>query len=55
MFLISALKRQNKVDLCEFEARLVYRLSSRESKVTQQNSVSETVQEGFNREARTIF
>jgi len=38
--LITALKRQNQVDLCELEASLVYRASSRTAKDTQRNPVS---------------
>jgi hypothetical protein len=34
------LQRQRQVDLCEFEASLVYRVSSRISRDTQRNSVS---------------
>ena len=40
MPLILALRRQRQVNLCEFEASLVYRVSSRTgSKATQRNSV----------------
>ena len=35
-----ALGRQRQVDLCEFEASLVYRASSRTIKATQRNPVS---------------
>jgi hypothetical protein len=38
--LIQALGRQRQVNLCEFGASLVYRTSSRTSKVTQRNPVS---------------
>jgi hypothetical protein len=39
--LIPALRRQRQADLCEFEARLAYKVSSRTARVgTQQNSVS---------------
>ena len=42
MPLISALGRQRQADLCEFEASLVYKVSSRTaSAVTQRNPVSE--------------
>jgi hypothetical protein len=42
MPLIPALRRQRQVDLCKFEARLVYRVSSRTVRaVTQRNPVSE--------------
>ena len=38
--LISSLKKQRQTDLCEFEASLVYRVSSRTgSKATQRNLV----------------
>ena len=37
--LIPAFGRQRQVDLCEFEASLVYRVSSRTDRVTQRNSV----------------
>ena len=41
MHLIPALRRQMQADLCEFEASLVYRASSRTVRaVTQRNSVS---------------
>ena len=39
MPLVSALGRQRQVDLCEFKASLVYRLSSRTTRVTQKNPV----------------
>ena len=41
MPLISALRRQRQVDLIEFKASLVYRVSSRTARATQRNSVSE--------------
>jgi hypothetical protein len=41
MPLIPALRRQRQVDLCEFEASLVYTASSRTARVTQRNSVLE--------------
>jgi hypothetical protein len=37
--LIPALRRQKQVDLCELEASLVYRFSSRTAKATQRNPV----------------
>ena len=41
MPLISALRRQRQADPCEFEASLVYRMSSKMgSKATQRNPVS---------------
>jgi hypothetical protein len=40
MPLISALRRQRQVDLIEFEASLVYRVSSRTARATQRNPVS---------------
>jgi hypothetical protein len=40
MLLIAALVRQRQVDLGEFKASLVYRVSSRTAKVTQKNPVS---------------
>ena len=42
MPLIPALGRQRQVDLCEFEASLVYRVSSRTARATQRNPVSKT-------------
>ena len=39
MPLIPALRRQRQVDLCEFEASLVYRVSSRTARATQRNPV----------------
>ena len=38
--LIPALGRQRQTDLCEFEASLVYTVSSRTARATQRNSVS---------------
>ena len=38
--IIPALGRQRQVNLCEFEASLVYRASSRASRATQRNPVS---------------
>ena len=43
--LIPKLKRQRQVDLCEFEASLVYKSSSRTARATQGNSVSEKKKE----------
>ena len=40
--MISALGRQRQVAFCEFEASLVYRVSSRATKATQTNPVSKT-------------
>jgi capsid protein len=37
--LIPALGRESQVDLCEFEASLVYRVSSRTARATQRNPV----------------
>jgi hypothetical protein len=34
MFLIPALRKQRQVDLCEFEANVVYRVSSRTTRAT---------------------
>ena len=41
MPLIPALGRQRQVDLCEFEASLVYKGRSRAVRATQRNPVSE--------------
>ena len=43
--LISALGRQKQVDLCEFEASLAYRVSSRTVRDTQRNPVSKNKNE----------
>jgi hypothetical protein len=40
MLLIPALGRQRHVDLCEFDASLVYGVNSRTVRVTQKNTVS---------------
>ena len=40
MTLISALRRQKQLDLCEFEASLVHRASSRPARATQKNPVN---------------
>ena len=40
MLLIPALGRQKQENLCEFEASLVYRVSSRTARATQRNPVS---------------
>ena len=45
MVLIPGLWRQRQVDLCEFEASLVYRLSSRTARATQKNLVSKKPRE----------
>jgi hypothetical protein len=42
--LTPALERQRQVDLCEFEASLVYRVSSRTARATQRNPAKETKQ-----------
>ena len=44
MPLIPGLRRQRQVDLCESEASLVYRGSSRTARATQGNPVSKTKQ-----------
>jgi hypothetical protein len=36
---LPALRRQRQADLCEFEASLVYRVSSRTGRATQRNPV----------------
>ena len=41
MHLIPTLRKQKQVDLCELEASLVYRVSSRTARATQRNPVSE--------------
>ena len=43
MPLIPTLRRQRQADLCEFEASLVYRESSRTSEATQINLVSKNL------------
>ena len=43
MPLILALKRQRQVDLCEFEASLICKLSSTTDVATQRNTVSNNV------------
>ena len=40
MPLVPTLSRQRQVDLCEFAASLVYRVSSRAARATQRNPVS---------------
>jgi hypothetical protein len=40
MSLIPVLGRQRQVDLCEFEASLLYRMSSKTVRTTQRNPVS---------------
>jgi hypothetical protein len=42
---IAALRRQTQVDLCEFEASLVYRVSFRTAGATQRNPVSKRKRE----------
>jgi hypothetical protein len=42
MPLISALGKERQADLCEFEASLVCRVSSRTARVTERNTVSKT-------------
>jgi hypothetical protein len=44
MPLIPALRRQREVDISEFEASLVYRVSSRTARATQRNPVSKKKQ-----------
>ena len=51
MPLIPALGRQRQVDLCEFEARLVYRVNSKiGSKATQRNPLSKNKTKPKNKE-----
>jgi hypothetical protein len=45
MPLIPTLRRQKEVDLCEFEANLVYRVSSRIARATQNNPDSKEEEE----------
>jgi hypothetical protein len=54
MPLISALGRQRLVDLCQFEASLIYRTSSRTARVTRGNPFLKTGRggEGRGREGR---
>ena len=40
--LIPTLERQRQEDLCEFEANLVYRVSSKRARTTQKNLISKT-------------
>jgi hypothetical protein len=42
MLLVPALRRQRQSDLSEFEASLVYRVSSRTARATQRDPVSKT-------------
>jgi len=44
MTLIPALRRQRQVELCEFEASLVYRVSSRTARAAHRHPVSKTNQ-----------
>ena len=46
MPLSPALRRQGQADLCEFEANLVYRVSSRTAKATQRNPVLKEKEKG---------
>jgi hypothetical protein len=41
--LIPALEKQRRVDLCKFEASLVYRVSSRTARAIQRNPVSNLI------------
>lgn len=43
MPLITALRRQRQKDVCEFEASLVCRASSRTARAAQRNPVSKTI------------
>ena len=45
---VPALERQRQVNLCEFEASLVYRVSSRTARDTQRNPVPKTNQQPTN-------
>jgi hypothetical protein len=47
--LIPALRRQRQADLCEFEASLVYRVSSR---TTQKNPVSNKIKQKKKQKAK---
>ena len=40
MLLVPVLRRLRQVDLCEFKASLVYKMSSKTARATQRNSVS---------------
>ena len=44
-----ALGRQSQVDLCEFEASLVYKAGSRKARATQRNPISKTKNKGLER------
>lgn len=48
MPLVPALRKQRQVDLCEFEASLVYKVSSRTAKATQRHPVLEKRKEKQN-------
>ena len=50
MPLIPALRRQRQLDLCEFEASLVYRVSSSTVKATQRNVVSKQTNKQTNKQ-----
>jgi hypothetical protein len=45
--LIPALRRQRQVDLCEFEASLVYKVSTRTAMATQRNPISGKLRENL--------
>ena len=47
---ILAPRRQRQVDVCEFQASLVYRASSRTAKTTQRNPVSKNQKQQTNEE-----
>ena len=49
---IPVFRKQRQVDLCEFVANLVYRVSSRTAKATQRNLVSKTNQTKRKRERK---
>jgi hypothetical protein len=53
--LIPALRRQRQADLCEFEASLVYRVSSRTSRAIQRNSVSDKQSNKYKRIVQNIL
>jgi hypothetical protein len=52
MLLILALWRQTQVDFCEFEASLVYKVSSRTARATQRNPVSKNQKKKKKRKKR---
>jgi hypothetical protein len=43
MPLIPTLERQRQVDLCDFKANLIYKLSPRTARATQRNPVSKSI------------